>query len=74
MTSKHSSGHIGKIGCSNQHQRGWRPPLPRRKSTNPPENSFDCQANGKTLLLSPAPPIETEGLFLDVFHNESLGA
>jgi len=32
------------------------------------------QANGKSLLLSPAPTIETEGLFLDVFHQDRAGA
>ena len=28
------------------------------------------QANGKSLLLSPASPIQTERFFLDVFHND----
>jgi hypothetical protein len=32
------------------------------------------QANGKSLLLSPAPTIETKGLFLDVFHKNRAGA
>ena len=33
-----------------------------------------AQANGKLLLLSPASTIETEGLFLDVFHQDRAGA
>src|SRR5258708_17590922 len=32
------------------------------------------QANGKSLLLFPGPTIETEGLFLDVFHQDRAGA
>ena len=32
------------------------------------------QANGKSLLLSPAPTIEAEGLFIDVFHQDRAGA
>jgi hypothetical protein len=32
------------------------------------------QANGKLLLLSAASTIETEGLFLDVFHQDRAGA
>jgi hypothetical protein len=32
------------------------------------------QANGKSLLLSPAPTIEPKGLFLDVFHKNRAGA
>ena len=59
-------------------------PKARKLALKDPKNGSDhsgaaaiyqvTQANGKSLLLSPAPTIETEGLFLDVFHQDRAGA
>jgi hypothetical protein len=35
------SGLQADLEVRTQHQRGWRAPLPRRKSTKPPGNSCD---------------------------------